>query len=95
MRTYYEWNSEKEAFVKSQIPSKKKFRVIYKLAKNSDKDAILDFEIECEKTEPEVYISDYSNIREKLHSISFDRMKDFKFVLALVDNKVVGELSMG
>lgn len=95
MCTYYEWNSEKEAFVKSQIPSKKKFRVIYRLAKNSNKDAILDFEIECKKTEPEVYISDYSNIRKKLQSISFDRMKDSNLVLALGDNKEVGELSMG
>lgn len=96
MSPYYEWNPKKEEFVESLKPSQKKnFPVIYRLAKNSDKNAILDFEMECKKTEPEVYISQYNNLRKELQSISFDRMRNFKVVLALVDNKVVGELSMG
>lgn len=95
MSPYYEWDSKKEAFIKSHKPRRKNFQVLYRVAKNSDKNAILNFEIECEKTEPEVYLSKYSNVRKKLQSISFDRMNDFKLVLALVDNKVVGELSMG
>lgn len=95
MCPYYKWNSKKDKFVKStKLPKKRNFQVIYRSAKNRDKKAILKFEIECEKTEPEVYISEYNNLRKKLPSINFNKRKDFKVVLALADNKIVGELSM-
>ena len=81
-------------FIQYYPPKEKNFRVIYRPAQNRDKEAILKFEIECKKTEPEVYISEYNNLRRKLPSINFNKRKDFKIVLALVDNKIVGLLSM-
>jgi ribosomal protein S18 acetylase RimI-like enzyme len=92
---YYVWNSERDKFVKSvELPKNRVFHVVYRTAINRDKDAILKFEIECEKTEPEVYISEYDDLQKKLPSIDFDKRKDFEIVLASVDNKIVGLLSM-
>jgi ribosomal protein S18 acetylase RimI-like enzyme len=56
---------------------------------------MLGFEIECEKTEPEIYTSEHNSLRKKLQSINFGETKNFEVVLALANNKVVGELSIG
>lgn len=97
MCPYYEWDSKKEEFVESPKPPKReKLQVLYRSAKNSDKQAMLNFEIECEKTEPEVfsYMSSFAERRRELESISFGKASDFRVLLALADNRIVGELSM-
>ena len=97
MQPYYEWNSKKEKFVKKPRPPRKSYtKVVYKLATNTDKHKILDFETECIKTEPDIYlhIPDFNDFKKRLKSIDFKKAKDFAVVLALVKGKVVGLLSM-
>ncbi len=97
MCPYYEWNSKKDKFVKStKSPKKRNFHLIYRLAKNRDKEAISKFEIECIKSEPDIYlqIPDFKNFKKKLKSVNFNQAKDFAVAIALVNRKVVGLLSM-
>ncbi|MDW8114180.1 MAG: hypothetical protein RMJ34_04515 [candidate division WOR-3 bacterium] len=54
---YYIWNAKKDKFVKSKKPPKKKIGVIYRLAENKDKNKIIDFEMECQELEPEIFTS--------------------------------------
>ncbi len=97
MKVYYEWNNKKEKFVKARRPSCiKNLTVTYRFAMNSDKTKILNFEIECIKTEPDIYlhVPDFNKFKEEIKSVDFNKAKDFAVVLALVEKKVVGLLSM-
>jgi len=99
MCPYYEWSSKKDKFVKCPKPQKKYFEVSCRLAKNSDKKLLLDFENECVKTEPEIFKAELEYHQKRLQSIpiiNFNHRENFKVVMALVDKReVVGELSMG
>jgi len=97
VRPYYEWNLKKDKFVKHPKPPRKHFKVSYRLAKNYDKKLLFAFEKECVKTEPEILKPEYEYIKKKLRTIrtmNFNRAKEFKVIIALVADKVVGELSM-
>lgn len=98
MRRYYKWNPKTASFVMSPKPLKKrKIKVIYRLAKNIDKDALLEFELECFKTETEVFPTepDFEERKKVLSSIDLDKQKNFAVIIALANNRIVGQLSMG
>jgi len=97
MTSYYEWDSKKEKFVKKPRPPRRSYaKVVYKLATNTDKHKILDFETECIKTEPDIYlhIPDFNDFKKKLKLVNFNKAKDFAVVIAVVVSKIVGLLSM-
>lgn len=97
MEVYYEWNNKKDRFVKTHRPFRIRNRkTIYRLAKNSDKTKILNFEIECIKTEPDIYlhVPDFNKFKEEIKSVDFNKAKDFAVVLALLEKNVAGLLSM-
>lgn len=96
---YYLWDAKKDKFVKSKKPPKKKIEVFYRLAKNKDKEKIIDFEMECQKLEPEIFISlsSYKTIKRKWQKINLAKRDNFATIIALTkkERKVVGILSMG
>jgi len=97
MTQYYEWDNKKDKFVKvRKLCRRRNLKIKYKLAKNSDKIEILKFEIDCVKSEPDIYLHlpDFKDFKKKLKLIDFNQTKDFAVAIALLNNKVVGLLSM-
>jgi len=97
MTPYYEWEPKKNKFVvKRKRPPKRKIAVRYQIAKNSDKEAILRFQVEAEESEPEIWeSSEIENLKRTFKAIDFEKENNnFKVILAIADNKVVGTLSM-
>jgi len=92
---YYEWDL-KNKFVKLPKTRKKFGKVILRFAENRDKKFILEFERECVRTEPEIFQDELRYYQKRLSSIPVIDLsrKDFKVIIALVNNQVVGELSM-
>ncbi|MEO0093185.1 MAG: GNAT family N-acetyltransferase [candidate division WOR-3 bacterium] len=97
MSPYYEWDAKKDKFVRCPKPPKKNIKVRLRLANNRDKKLLLDFERECVRTEPEVFIDELKYYRKRLRlipKVNFSQKKNFKVVIALINHKIVGQLAM-
>ncbi len=97
MEPYYKWDPETEAFVAAPTHDREeRIDAACRLAGETDRTAILDFEAEYERSEPQSFLraTGFQDFRTGLWSADLGAADQTALAVALVGNKVVGELSM-
>jgi GNAT superfamily N-acetyltransferase len=97
MESYYKWDPDKEEFVPSSIESRREpFRAVFRIATDRDRTAILDFEAEYERSEPQSFLraTGFHDFQTGMWSSDLGADAQAAVAVAFVGNRVVGELSM-
>jgi GNAT superfamily N-acetyltransferase len=97
MEPYYKWDPEKEEFVASYEEHRRKpISVAFRMATERDRTAILDFEAEYERSEPQSFLkaTGFHDFQTGMWSADLGADAQAAVMVAFVESKIVGELSM-
>ena len=97
MSSYYKWDADSEDFVAVPAsPAERAVEPAYRLATERDRSAILDFEAEYERAESQSFLraTGFYDFRTGVWSADLGAHEHSSAILAILNNKVVGELSM-
>ncbi len=95
---YFDWDVNKEEFIKIERPQLSrvnKNNIKFKIATNNDVKLLTEYKIKC-SNEPEIIMKNFDEklYQEKLIKADLDNINNFALILALYDNKVIGELDL-